>query len=86
MVSVLTFYSDNPSSNSAEAFSFFCKMMLKRTKLNKKRCQVCLFLNLFFILDVSGERVARLWRCAADILTRAMDDKVSYIPRDQMLK
>ena len=26
MVSVLTFYSDNPSSNPADAYSFFCEI------------------------------------------------------------
>ena len=34
VVSVLTSYSDNPSSNPAEAYSFFC---FKGTKINKKR-------------------------------------------------
>ena len=37
MVSVLAFYSDNPSSNPAEVYNFSVKLLLKRTKINKKR-------------------------------------------------
>ena len=37
MVSVLAFYSDNPSSNPAEVHNFSVKLLLKRTKINKKR-------------------------------------------------
>ena len=37
VVSVLAFYSDNPSSNPAEVYNFSVKLLLKRTKINKKR-------------------------------------------------
>ena len=37
MVSVLTFYSDDPSSNPAEVNNFSVKLLLKRTKINEKR-------------------------------------------------
>ena len=37
---MLAFYSDNPSSNPAEAYSFSVKLCLKRTKINKKETGV----------------------------------------------
>ena len=37
MVSVLAFYSDDPSSIPAEVYNFSVKLLLKRTKINKKR-------------------------------------------------
>ena len=37
VVSVLAFYSDDPSSNPAEVYNFSVKLLLKRTKINKKR-------------------------------------------------
>ena len=37
VVSVLAFYSDNPSSNPAEVYNFSVKLLLKRMKINKKR-------------------------------------------------
>ena len=40
VVSVLTFYSDNPSSNPAEVYNFSVKLLLKRTKINKKEAGV----------------------------------------------
>ena len=40
MVSVLTFYSDDPSSNPAEVYNFSVKLLLKRTKINKKEAGV----------------------------------------------
>ena len=36
VVSVLAFYSDDPSSNPAEVYNFPVKLLLKRTKINKK--------------------------------------------------
>ena len=36
MVSVLAFYSDDPSSNPAEVYNFSVKLLLKRTKINGK--------------------------------------------------
>ena len=40
MVSVLAFYSDDPSSNPAEVYNFSVKLLLKRTKINKKEAGV----------------------------------------------
>ena len=37
VVIVLAFYSDDPSSNPTEVYSFSVKLLLKRTKSNKKR-------------------------------------------------
>ena len=36
VVSMLAFYSDDPSSNPAEVCSFSVKLLWKRTKINKK--------------------------------------------------
>ena len=36
MVSVLAFYSNDPSSNPVEAYTFSVKLCLERTKINKK--------------------------------------------------
>ena len=40
VVSVLAFYSNNPSSNPAEVYNFSVKLFLKRTKINKKEAGV----------------------------------------------
>ena len=40
MVSVLAFYSDDPSSNPAEVYNFSVKLLLKRMKINKKEAGV----------------------------------------------
>ena len=37
VVSVLAFNSDHPSSNPAEVYKFSVKLLLKRTKISKKR-------------------------------------------------
>ena len=37
VVSMLAFYSDDPNLNSAKAYSFFCKVCVIKTKINKKR-------------------------------------------------
>ena len=37
VVSVFAFYSDDPCSNPAEVYNFWVKLLLKRTKINKKR-------------------------------------------------
>ena len=37
VVSVLAFYSDNPSLNPADVYKFYVKLELRRTKANKKR-------------------------------------------------
>ena len=36
VVSVLAFYLENPSSNPDEVYNFSVKLLLKRTKINKK--------------------------------------------------
>ena len=57
VVSVLAFYSDDPSSNPAEVYNFSVKLLLKRTKINKKEAGVgpffrkmfaCLFVAIFW--------------------------------------
>ena len=40
VVSVLAFYSDDPSLNPAEVYNFSVKLLLKRTKINKKEAGV----------------------------------------------
>ena len=40
VVSVLAFYSDDPSSNPAEVYNFSIKLLLKRTKINQKEAGV----------------------------------------------
>ena len=45
MVSVLAFYSDDPSSIPAEVYNFSVKLLLKRTKINKKRPGLAHFLK-----------------------------------------
>ena len=37
VLSVLAFYSDDPSSNPTEVYNFSVKLLMKRTKINKKR-------------------------------------------------
>ena len=48
VVSVLTLYSDDPSSNPAEVYIFSVKLSLKRTKINKKRPGLVHFLKKVF--------------------------------------
>ena len=48
MVSVLAFYSDDPSSNPAEVYNFSVKLLLKRTKINKKEAGVGPFFKYYF--------------------------------------
>ena len=43
VVSVLAFYSDDPSSNPAEVYNFSVKLLLKRTKINKKEAGLAHF-------------------------------------------
>ena len=49
MVSVLTFYFDDPSSNLAEIYHFPVKLYLKRTKVNKKRPRLAHLKKDFYI-------------------------------------
>ena len=50
MVSVLAFYSDDPSLNPAEVYNFSVKLLLKRTKINKKEAGVGPFFKEYYIL------------------------------------
>ena len=51
VVSVITFNSDDPSLNPAEAYSFFCKICVwKRTKRNKKEAVVGPFKKQFHLV------------------------------------
>ena len=43
VVSVLAFYSDDPSLNPADVYNFSVKLLLKRMKINKKEAGVALF-------------------------------------------
>ena len=46
VISVLTLYSDDPSSNPAEAYSFFRKIVFEKNKNKRKEAGVGpLFLN-----------------------------------------
>ena len=45
MVIVLAFYSNDPSSNPTEVYNFSVKLLVKRTKINKKRPGLAHFLN-----------------------------------------
>ena len=58
MVSVLAFYSDDPSSNPAEVYNFSVKLLLKRTKINKKEAGVGPFKKKNFPLKNS---VSLVW-------------------------
>ena len=49
VVSELAFYSDNPSSNPAEVYNFSVKLLLKRTKINKKEAGVGPFLKKIMV-------------------------------------
>ena len=40
VVSVLAFFSDDPSSNPSEVYNFSVKLLLKTTKINKKEARV----------------------------------------------
>ena len=46
VVSVLAFYSNEPSSNPTEAYSFFCKICVLKNKVNKKETGVGPFKKL----------------------------------------
>ena len=53
MVSVLAFYSDDLSSNPAEVYNFSVKLLLKRTKINKKEAGVGPFLKKHVKLEAT---------------------------------
>ena len=43
VVSVLAFYSNDPSSKPAEAYSFFCKICLKKNEIKQKEAGLAHF-------------------------------------------
>ena len=45
VVSVLAFYSDDPSSNPAEAYSFFCNIVFVKNRNKEKEAGVGLLYN-----------------------------------------
>ena len=47
MASVLAFYSDNPSSNSAEAYSFSAKFVIKKNENKQIEAGVGLMVDYF---------------------------------------
>ena len=51
MVSVLAFYSDDPSSNPAEVYHFSIKLLLKRANIYKKRPQLAPFKKPFIVKE-----------------------------------
>ena len=48
VVSVLAFYSNDPSLIPAEVYNFSVKLLVKRTKINKKRPRLAHFLKYCF--------------------------------------
>ena len=50
VVSILVFYSDNPSSNPGEGYSFSEKIVFKKTNINKKRPMLVDFLKKLQII------------------------------------
>ena len=46
MVSLLVFYSDDPSLNPVEVYNFSVKLLLKRKKINEKETVVGPFFEL----------------------------------------
>ena len=57
VVSVLAFYSDDLSSNPAEAYRFYVKCCFKRTEINKKRPGLAFskyYLHLLFKFTLQG--------------------------------
>ena len=64
VVSVLTFYSDDPGSNPAEVYSFSVKLVFERTKIIKLRPGLARFLNgKYFILILINSGVIDLRIC-----------------------
>ena len=64
VVSMLAFYSDDPSSNPTDVYNFSVKLLLKRTKINKKTPGLAyLFINgrLFSIFFRSFQTPIKLF-------------------------
>ena len=84
MVSVLAFYSDDPSSIPAEVYNFSVKLLLKRTKINKKRPGLAQFKkkkkNFFGYRPVQMERVicSRIGRFNSRVKRGLLQNSLSY--------
>ena len=63
MVSVLAFYSDDPSSIPAEVYNFSVKLLLKRTKINKKRPGLAQFLKKIRRVSIYFGTILPLSQC-----------------------
>ena len=63
-VSVLAFFSDDPSLIPAEVYIFSVKLLLKRTKINKKEAGVGRFFKKMKISDRSRSRRQARSTCA----------------------
>ena len=61
VVSVLASYSNDPSSIPAEVYNFFCKLLLKRTKINKKRPGLAHLKKKTFSKENPSHTLAQLW-------------------------
>ena len=64
VVSVLAFYSNDPSSNPAQVSNFCVKLLLKRTKINNKEAGVGRFFKKMKISDRSRSRRQARSTCA----------------------
>ena len=58
VVSVLAFYSDDPSSNPAEAYSFFCKIVFEKNKNEQKEAGLAHFFKRTFSLLLTALKIA----------------------------
>ena len=74
MVCVLAFYSDDPSSNPAEVYSFYSVDCLKRTKNNQKEAGD----GPFFKKTVLGQLTKICWQLIAPPLTSDFTGKVKF--------
>ena len=52
MVSVLAFYSDDPSSNTVEAYGFFCEIVFEKNENKQKEAEVVRFFKKEVILNI----------------------------------
>ena len=56
VVSVLAFFSDDPSSNPSEVYNFSVKLLLKTTKINKKEARVGPFKKKYYKIALWFEK------------------------------
>ena len=77
MVSVLSFYYDDPSSNPAEAYSFFLQdLCLKRTKIHQKEAGSAHLKKVLSVVDVVLEFKKNCPHRAANSRSRAQRTNV----------